>query len=321
MGARRYSPQTARWLQPDSYYGGVDNLGLSSDLLSANRYDLAGSNPVNFVETDGHRTAPESSETCQAGTDACLARVPDYVPTPLPSAPPGPPDPRYGTDDDARQLSSADPGSSGDFTISDWQAAGTHSGCILTICLEWEILVGAAVSAPDGTPISVDVSYGHDGGVDVSGGGLLLSDRGIGVQSEWDFAYMKYQDGLRMFGGAHYDRSFAGHFERATVIQWGARGRYSGVLGPGIYRTSVDVKLPWDAPMGLPAITYKTVRTVTLAFGIRAMYGVGIKITPKLITDFRVPPPQLALPMAAVGVGAILSYYISNLIGRTAATH
>jgi RHS repeat-associated protein len=54
MGARRFGPDTAHFLQEDQYAGALDNLGLATDPLSQNRYDLAGGNPINFVETDGH---------------------------------------------------------------------------------------------------------------------------------------------------------------------------------------------------------------------------------------------------------------------------
>jgi RHS repeat-associated protein len=54
MGARRYSAATGRFLQVDLYYSALDNLGLSEDPLTQNRYALAGANPINFVEVDGH---------------------------------------------------------------------------------------------------------------------------------------------------------------------------------------------------------------------------------------------------------------------------
>ncbi|HEX2296591.1 MAG TPA: DNRLRE domain-containing protein [Actinomycetota bacterium] len=54
MGARRFSPDTGRFLQPDVFQGALSNLGLSMDPLSGNRYSLASGNPVSFVEVDGH---------------------------------------------------------------------------------------------------------------------------------------------------------------------------------------------------------------------------------------------------------------------------
>ncbi|MFB9236170.1 Ig-like domain-containing protein [Plantactinospora siamensis] len=54
MGARRYGPDTARFLQQDKFYGAVANLGLALDPLTQNRYALAGGNPVSYMEMDGH---------------------------------------------------------------------------------------------------------------------------------------------------------------------------------------------------------------------------------------------------------------------------
>ncbi|HEX2084376.1 MAG TPA: LamG-like jellyroll fold domain-containing protein [Solirubrobacteraceae bacterium] len=54
MGARRFSPETSRFLQEDQFEDALGDLQLSSDSLSNNRYSLAGGNPVSFVEDDGH---------------------------------------------------------------------------------------------------------------------------------------------------------------------------------------------------------------------------------------------------------------------------
>jgi RHS repeat-associated protein len=54
MGARRFSPDTGGFLQADQFESAIGNLGLSADPLTANRYGLAGGNPVGFVEWDGH---------------------------------------------------------------------------------------------------------------------------------------------------------------------------------------------------------------------------------------------------------------------------
>ncbi|MGH2755947.1 MAG: polymorphic toxin-type HINT domain-containing protein, partial [Actinomycetota bacterium] len=73
MGARRYGPDTAHFLQMDQFAGALANLGLSADPLTGNRYGLAGGNPVSFVEWDGrmprldgtagalHQDKPESN--------------------------------------------------------------------------------------------------------------------------------------------------------------------------------------------------------------------------------------------------------------------
>ena len=54
MGARRFGPATGRFLQQDRFQGALDDLSLSVDPLSQNRYSLAGGNPISFVEGDGH---------------------------------------------------------------------------------------------------------------------------------------------------------------------------------------------------------------------------------------------------------------------------
>lgn len=45
-------------MQRDVYDDALANLNLSRDALTGNRYALAGGNPVNFVEIDGHYAAP-----------------------------------------------------------------------------------------------------------------------------------------------------------------------------------------------------------------------------------------------------------------------
>jgi RHS repeat-associated protein len=58
MGARRYSASTGRFLQVDQFHDALQNLELAADPLTQNRYALAGGNPVNFVEIDGHSLRP-----------------------------------------------------------------------------------------------------------------------------------------------------------------------------------------------------------------------------------------------------------------------
>jgi RHS repeat-associated protein len=55
MGARRFGPDTSRFLQPDFYRGALADLSLALDPLGGNRYALAGANPVAYAEADGHR--------------------------------------------------------------------------------------------------------------------------------------------------------------------------------------------------------------------------------------------------------------------------
>jgi RHS repeat-associated protein len=54
MGARRFGPDTSRFLTPDLFYGALSNLSLSVDPITQNRYGLAGGNPISFKEWDGH---------------------------------------------------------------------------------------------------------------------------------------------------------------------------------------------------------------------------------------------------------------------------
>jgi RHS repeat-associated protein len=54
MGARRYGPDTGRFLQQDLFHAALGDLGLALDPLTQNRYALAGGNPVSYVEWDGH---------------------------------------------------------------------------------------------------------------------------------------------------------------------------------------------------------------------------------------------------------------------------
>jgi RHS repeat-associated protein len=54
MGARRFTPDPGRYLQEDQLDDALGDLSLSDDPLTADRYGLAGGNPANFVESDGH---------------------------------------------------------------------------------------------------------------------------------------------------------------------------------------------------------------------------------------------------------------------------
>jgi RHS repeat-associated protein len=57
MGTRRYSSATGRFIQRDAFNIGILDAALSESSLTRNRYALAGANPINFVETDGHVAA------------------------------------------------------------------------------------------------------------------------------------------------------------------------------------------------------------------------------------------------------------------------
>jgi hypothetical protein len=54
MGARRFAPDTGRFLEQDFYREALSDLELSYDALTENRYGFAGGNPISFVESDGH---------------------------------------------------------------------------------------------------------------------------------------------------------------------------------------------------------------------------------------------------------------------------
>jgi RHS repeat-associated protein len=59
MGARTYMPGLGRWFQQDRYPDGLDNLALSTDPLTQNRYAFTAANPINYVELDGHRSVDD----------------------------------------------------------------------------------------------------------------------------------------------------------------------------------------------------------------------------------------------------------------------
>jgi RHS repeat-associated protein len=64
MGARRYGPNTGRFLQADAFASSLGDLGLAVDPLTQNRYALAGGNPISYVETDGHTAMADHGGGC-----------------------------------------------------------------------------------------------------------------------------------------------------------------------------------------------------------------------------------------------------------------
>ncbi|MFB9928304.1 DNRLRE domain-containing protein [Amycolatopsis halotolerans] len=64
MGFRHYSPGRNTFLTRDSYNGAVDDLGLSADPWTGNRYAFTGGNPIGRVEIDGHKPCGSASD-CQ----------------------------------------------------------------------------------------------------------------------------------------------------------------------------------------------------------------------------------------------------------------
>jgi RHS repeat-associated protein len=55
MGARRFAPDTTRFVQQDVLDMASANLSLARRYQTQSRYGLAGGNPISYVETDGHR--------------------------------------------------------------------------------------------------------------------------------------------------------------------------------------------------------------------------------------------------------------------------
>ncbi|MEU8609253.1 DNRLRE domain-containing protein [Actinoplanes sp. NPDC048791] len=54
MGFRDYDPGLNRFLTQDSYNGALDDMNLSTDPFTNNRYAFGGGNPISQVEIDGH---------------------------------------------------------------------------------------------------------------------------------------------------------------------------------------------------------------------------------------------------------------------------
>jgi len=73
MGARRFSPDTGRFLQMDTFSGALADMALGTDPLTQNRYALAGGNPISFVEVDGHNPCSTTYSAYQdQTTGTCL---------------------------------------------------------------------------------------------------------------------------------------------------------------------------------------------------------------------------------------------------------
>jgi YD repeat-containing protein len=77
MGARRFGPDISKFLQQDTFYTALGDLGLALDPLTQNTYSLAGGNPVSYVEFDGHMliadggggSSPSPNPTKPSGTE------------------------------------------------------------------------------------------------------------------------------------------------------------------------------------------------------------------------------------------------------------
>ncbi|MBM7774763.1 RHS repeat-associated protein [Actinokineospora baliensis] len=69
MGFRDYSPSQNRFLTLDLYNGALDDLGLSTNPFTANRYSFGGGNPISAVEIDGHLFGLSFSDIGHAALD------------------------------------------------------------------------------------------------------------------------------------------------------------------------------------------------------------------------------------------------------------
>ena len=89
MGARRFAPGPARYLQRDRFAAPAAELALTGSLPNANRYALAAGNPLGYVEQDGHWVADVDPN---GETQPLPPPPPPAAPSP-PPAPAPPPDP------------------------------------------------------------------------------------------------------------------------------------------------------------------------------------------------------------------------------------
>jgi RHS repeat-associated protein len=86
MGFRDYAPGLNRFLSLDSYNGALNDLSLTTNPWTTNRYTLAGGNPITGIELDGHRLTAGSNETVRQAqvaidheVDSALGRVHDHT--------------------------------------------------------------------------------------------------------------------------------------------------------------------------------------------------------------------------------------------------
>lgn len=90
MGARRFGPDTGRFLQADLYHSALADLSLSVSALTQNRYALAAGNPLSFIEWDGHVFVPDGAGGGWPDPE------PPPPPQPAPPTTPAPPSPEPG---------------------------------------------------------------------------------------------------------------------------------------------------------------------------------------------------------------------------------
>ncbi|MFI6500342.1 DNRLRE domain-containing protein [Nonomuraea typhae] len=86
MGFRDYSPQLNRFLTLDSYNGALEDLSLSLDPWTANRYAFTGGNPITGIELDGHARIDCEYGYCTKEEAASnpIKTKPSLLPTPTP---------------------------------------------------------------------------------------------------------------------------------------------------------------------------------------------------------------------------------------------
>ena len=83
MGFRDYAPGINSFLSRDSYQGALDDLSLSTDPWTSNRYAFGGGNPISGVELDGHDSTDDtSSGDTSSGGSAPVKKgpIPDQQP-------------------------------------------------------------------------------------------------------------------------------------------------------------------------------------------------------------------------------------------------
>jgi RHS repeat-associated protein len=88
MGARRFTPGSARFLQRDQLTAPGAELALTGSLPNSNRYALAAGNPLGYTETDGHWVADVDPE---GNTQPLPPPPPPAAPPPAAPPPPTPP--------------------------------------------------------------------------------------------------------------------------------------------------------------------------------------------------------------------------------------
>jgi RHS repeat-associated protein len=92
MGFRNYAPNLNQFLSRDMYDGALDDMQLTTDPFTGNRYTFGAGNPVSNIELDGHvPTASPGGGPCpESGCPGYIRPVQAAYPHPKPNAPPFP---------------------------------------------------------------------------------------------------------------------------------------------------------------------------------------------------------------------------------------